>query len=93
MENYKKALDALQPVEIREASDKLEKAKDYAVQGDLSSAKRLAAEAIQIAQPLFAKPEKVELFKDELKEVISQAENLVKEITSIEEKLKQFKKL
>ena len=93
IENYKKALDALQPVEIREATERLEKAKDYAVQGDLASAKRLAAEAIQIAQSLFNKPEKVELFKEEIKDVISQAENLVKEITSIEEKLKQFKKL
>ena len=93
IENYRKALDVLQPVEIREASEKLEKAKDCAVYGDLNSAKRLAAEAIQIAQSLFNKPEKVELFKEEIKDVITQAENLVKEITSIEEKLKQFKRL
>jgi MoxR-like ATPase len=92
IENYKRALDALIPVELREASEKLEKARDYAVAGDLSSAKRHAAEAVQTAQALFAKPERVELFKDEIKEVIEAAEKLIKEIATIEEKLKQFKK-
>jgi spore coat protein CotF len=92
MESYKKALDSLMPVELREASEKLEKARDYAVAGDLSSAKRHAAEAVQTAQALFAKPERVELFKDEIKEVIEAAEKLIKEIATIEEKLKQFKK-
>jgi len=92
MENYKKALDSLMPVELREASEKLEKARDYAVAGDLVNAKRFAAEAIQIAQILFSKPEKVELYKDEIKELVTQSEKLIKEITAIEEKLKQFKK-
>jgi MoxR-like ATPase len=92
IENYRKALDALIPVELREASEKLEKARDYAVAGDLSSAKRYAAEAVQTAQALFAKPERVELFKDEIKEVIEAAERLIREIGAIEEKLKRFKK-
>ncbi|MEM2512720.1 MAG: AAA family ATPase [Candidatus Bathyarchaeia archaeon] len=91
-ENYKKALDALMPVEIREATEKLEKARNYAVDGDLKEAKRNAAEAIQIAQALFSKPEKVELFKYEIREIISSAEKLVGEISDIEEKLKQFKR-
>ncbi|MEM1510566.1 MAG: AAA family ATPase [Thermofilaceae archaeon] len=92
LENYKKALDALIPVELREASEKLEKARDYAVSGDLVSAKRFAAEAIQVAQALFGKPERVELFKDELKEIIDAAEKLVSEISRIEESLKKFKR-
>ncbi|MEM4592450.1 MAG: AAA family ATPase [Sulfolobales archaeon] len=92
LENYKKALDALMPVELREASEKLEKARDYAVNGDLASAKRYAAEAIQVAQALFSKPERVELFKDEIKEIIESAEKLVTEITKIEESLKKFKR-
>ncbi|MEM2498057.1 MAG: AAA family ATPase [Candidatus Nezhaarchaeales archaeon] len=92
LENYKKALDALMPVELREAGEKLEKARDYAVAGDLASAKRFAAEAIQTAQALFSKPERVELFKDELKEVIDSAEKLVQEISRIEESLKKFKR-
>lgn len=92
LENYKRALDSLMPVEVREASEKLERARDYAAQGELSSAKRLASEAIQVAQSIFSKPEKVELFKEEIKEVIENAEKLVSEISSIEEKLKQFKK-
>ncbi|MEM1696526.1 MAG: AAA family ATPase [Desulfurococcaceae archaeon] len=92
LENYKKALDALMPVELREASEKLERARDYAVSGDLASAKRYAAEAIQVAQALFAKPERVELFKDEIKEIIENAERLVQEITKIEESLKKFKR-
>jgi len=92
LENYKKALDALMPVELREASEKLEKARDYAVQGDLASAKRYAAEAIQGAQALFSKPERVELFKDEIKEIIDSAEKLTAEISRIEAELKKFKK-
>jgi len=93
LENYRKALDALMPTELREAQEKLEKARDYAIGGDLANAKRHAAEAMQIAQTLFSKPEKVELFKDEIKEIIEKSENLVKEITQIEERLKQFKKV
>ncbi|MEM3974910.1 MAG: AAA family ATPase [Ignisphaera sp.] len=92
LESYRKALDALMPVELREASEKLEKARDYAVAGDLASAKRYAAEAIQVAQALFSKPERVELFKDEIREVIESAEKLVQEITRIEESLKKFKR-
>ncbi|MEM2050127.1 MAG: AAA family ATPase [Thermoproteota archaeon] len=93
LESYRKALDALMPVELREASERLEKARDYAVQGDLANAKRHAAEAIQVAQALFSKPGRVELFKDEIREIISSAEKLVSEITKIEESLKKFKKV
>ncbi|MEM4429760.1 MAG: AAA family ATPase [Thermofilaceae archaeon] len=91
LENYRKALDALIPVELREAMDKLEKARDYAVAGDLAGAKRYAAEAIQTAQSLLDKPEQARLFKDELTEVLREAEKILREIASIEEKLKQFK--
>ena len=92
LEAYRKALDALVPPELREAQEKLEKARDFAVAGELASAKRFAAEAIQSAQALFGKPERVELFKEELKEIIDGAERLVREIGAIEERLKKFKK-
>lgn len=92
MESYRNALDSLIPVELREAADKLEKAREHAVQGDLASAKRMAAEAIQVAQELFNKPEKVELFKDEVRELVKSAETLISEITRIEEDLKKFKR-
>jgi hypothetical protein len=91
-EAYRRALDALVPPELREAQEKLEKARDYAVSGDLASAKRQAAEAIQAAQALFGKPERVELFKDELREIIDSSERLVREIAEVEEKLKKFKR-
>jgi len=92
LENYKKALDALIPVELREASEKLEKARDYAVTGDLANAKRHAAEAIQTAQMLFSKPDKVKLFEEELRELIKSAEELISKISAVEEELKKFKK-
>ncbi|MCW4047128.1 MAG: AAA family ATPase [Candidatus Bathyarchaeota archaeon] len=92
LESYRKALDALVPVELREASEKLDKARDYAASGDLASAKRYAAEAIQAAQSMFGNPEKAQLFKDEIKEILEEAERLVQEITRIEESLKKFKK-
>jgi len=91
LENYKKALDSLMPVELREASEKLEKARDYAVAGDLASAKRYAAEAIQVAQSMIG-TERAKLFKDELKEILENAEKLAAEIMKIEESLKKFKK-
>ena len=92
LESYRKALDELQPPEIREASEKLEKARDFAVGGDLKTAKRLAAEAIQVAQSLFNKPEKVELFKEEIKQIIGDAENLIRDISEIQSRLKKFKR-
>jgi MoxR-like ATPase len=92
MEAYRKALDALIPPEIREAMTKLEDAKERAASGEIAAAKRLAAEAVQIAQGLLSKPEKVELYKDELKEIIVGCEKLLKELTELEEKLKAFKK-
>lgn len=93
IENYKKALDSLIPVELRESSEKLEKAISYAQSGDLASAKKLAGEAIQIASSLLAKKEKAELFKDEVREIIEKAENLANEINRIEQELKKFKKV
>ncbi|MEM4727977.1 MAG: AAA family ATPase [Candidatus Bathyarchaeia archaeon] len=92
-EAYRKALDSLMPPELREAQEKLERARDAAVQGDLTSAKRQAAEAIQTAQALFGKPERVELFREELSELIRSAESLVSEIGRIEEQLKKFKRV
>lgn len=92
LENYKKALDDLMPVELREASERLEKARDYAVAGDLASAKRYAAEAIQVAQAIISNTEKLNLFRDEIKEILENAEKLVQEITRIEESLKKFKR-
>jgi MoxR-like ATPase len=92
MESYKKALDSLIPPELREATEKLEKAKDYAAAGNVSEAKRSAAEALQIANSLVSKPEKLALYKDELSELIKSAEKLIRDLTDVEEKLKQFKK-
>jgi MoxR-like ATPase len=92
LEAYRNALDTLMPVELREAQEKLDRARDHAASGRLPEAKRSAAEAIQAAQGLFGKPEKVELFKDEVKEIIGQAEKLVAEIEKIEQQLKAFRK-
>ena len=92
IENYKKALDSLIPVELREAQEKLEKAGDAAVSGDINNAKRLAAEAIQVAQTLLSNPAKFQLYQDEIREILISAEKLLKELSEIEEKLKTFKK-
>ncbi|MEM0332517.1 MAG: AAA family ATPase [Archaeoglobaceae archaeon] len=91
LDAYKKALNDLMPAEIREAEEKLERARSEAAGGNLAVAKRLAAEALQIAQTLFSKPEKLELFKAEVKEIIEGAERLIREISRIEEELKKFK--
>ena len=92
LEAYKKALDSLIPPELRESQERLEKARDYAISGDLASAKRFAAEAIQLAQALVSKPEKLELYKDEIREIISDSEALLNQIMEIEKSLKSLKK-
>jgi MoxR-like ATPase len=89
MDAYKKALDSLMPVELREASDKLDRAKNSAVQGNLAEAKRLAQEAIQVAQSLLAKPEKAKLYEGELRDLLGKAERLVQEIMSVETRLRE----
>jgi MoxR-like ATPase len=89
MDAYKKALDSLMPVELREAGDKLDKAKNSAVQGNLAEAKRLAQEAIQVAQTLLAKPEKAKLYEGELRDLLGKAERLVQEIMSVEARLRE----
>jgi len=91
-QKYMEALDSLMPVELRVAMEKLEQARNLASDGRLKDAKKTAAEAIQTAQTLFEKPEKLELFKDEVREIIESAEKLVRDITEIEERLKQYKK-
>ncbi|MEM1759440.1 MAG: AAA family ATPase [Thermofilaceae archaeon] len=93
LESYRKALDELIPVELREASEKLEKARDYAVAGDLINAKRFAAEAYQAAESLLSNPDKAKLFKDEIREILEEAEKLATEIKKIEDSLKKFKRV
>ncbi|MEM1693821.1 MAG: AAA family ATPase [Ignisphaera sp.] len=93
IENYRKALDELIPIEIREASEKLEKARDYAVAGDLVSAKRYAIEAYQAAEALLSNPDKAKLFKDEIREILNEAEAIATEIKKVEDNLKKFKRV
>lgn len=88
LENYKKALDSLIPPEIREANDKLERAFELAGSGDLKSAKREAAEAIQILQSLLTKNVDIE----EVRELLAKAEKLNEKIASIEKSLEELKR-
>ena len=92
LDSYKKALDDLYPPEIREAQAKLEQAREKATNGDLKEAKKLSAEAVQIAQSLFSKPEKMELYKPELNQLIKDCENMVAEIIKFETQLKALGK-
>ncbi|MEM2788044.1 MAG: AAA family ATPase [Archaeoglobaceae archaeon] len=89
LENYKKALDSLIPPEIREANDKLERAFELAGSGDLKSAKREAAEAIQILQSLLTK-KNVDI--EEVRELLAKAEKLNEKIASIEKSLEELKR-
>lgn len=89
LENYKKALDALVPPEIREANDKLERAFELASSGDLKSAKRETAEAIQILQSLLSK-KNVDI--EEVRELLVKAEKLSEKINTIEKSLEELKR-
>lgn len=90
LDSYKKALNSLLPPELREAENRLEKARDAATEGNLGEAKRLAMEAIQILQAIPAS--KIELYKEEISQRISEAEQLVHKIMDLETQLKQLKK-
>jgi MoxR-like ATPase len=89
---YREMLDSFYPAELRDASDKLEKAKNYAASGDLQAAKRFASESLQLARAFLSRPEKAELFKEEVKNVIASAEQLLNEIRQIEERLSRYRK-
>ncbi|MEM1519982.1 MAG: AAA family ATPase, partial [Candidatus Korarchaeum sp.] len=52
IEAYRKALDSFIPPELREAEERLEKARELAASGDIQAAKRSAAESLQLAQNL-----------------------------------------
>ena len=92
LESYKNALNDLYPPEIREAQTKLEQAREKATSGQLGDAKKLSAEAVQLAQSLFSKPEKMNLFKTELNDLIKECEDMVRDITQFEVNLKKFGK-
>jgi MoxR-like ATPase len=89
---YKDMLDSFYPAELKDASDKLEKAKNYAASGDLQAAKRFASESLQLARSFLSRPEKAEPFKEEVKNVIASAEQLLNEIQQIEERLSRYRK-
>jgi MoxR-like ATPase len=89
---YREMLDSFYPAELRDASDKLEKAKNYAASGDLQAAKRFASESLQLARAFLSRPEKAEPFKEEVKDVIAFAEQLLNEIQQIEERLSRYRK-
>ena len=89
---YREMLDSFYPAELRDALDKLEKAKNYAASGDLQAAKRFASESLQLARVFLSRPEKAELFKEEVKNVIASAEQLLNEIQQIEERLSRYRK-
>jgi MoxR-like ATPase len=92
VQKYREMLDSLYPAELRDASDKLEKAKNYAASGDLQAAKRFASESLQLARAFLSRPEKAEPFKEEVKNVIATAEQLLNEIQQIEERLSRYRK-
>jgi hypothetical protein len=89
---YREMLDSLYPAELRDASGKLERAKSYAASGDLQAAKRFASESLQLVRALLSRPEKAELFKEEVKNVIASAEQLLNEIQQIEERLSRYRR-
>ncbi|MGC9069225.1 MAG: AAA family ATPase [Thermoprotei archaeon] len=92
IENYRKALDQLIPPALREANEKLEKARDSAASGNIAEAKRYAAEALQMSQSLLSDPSKASLYKDDIKNIIRDSEEVLKKIMKFEEELKSFRK-
>jgi MoxR-like ATPase len=88
---YREMLDSLHPAELRDASEKLEKAKSYAASGDLQAAKRFASESLQLVRAFLSRPEKAGPFKEEARNIIASAEQLLNEIQQIEERLRRYK--
>ncbi|MDW7990344.1 MAG: AAA family ATPase [Archaeoglobaceae archaeon] len=91
IERYKRVLDTIIPTEIREAESRIEKAQELAAEGDLKSAKRAAAEALQSIQGIYSNPEKLEMYREEVAELLKKAEELQKKIESIERALAELK--
>lgn len=88
---YSKALDSMFPPELRIAQEKLEKARECAAGGDLKGAKEHAMQAVQLTSSLVDKKDVMDLFKEEVRELISSSEDMVRKITSMENELRQMK--
>ncbi|MEM5823019.1 MAG: AAA family ATPase [Ignisphaera sp.] len=89
MDGYKRALDALIPPELREASNKLDKALDQALAGNLKEAKRETAEATQLLQSAL---ERKDVDLDEVRILLERAETLNRKIKEIEKNLAELKR-
>jgi len=89
-ETYQKIIEQLYPKELSIAYENVEKARALIKSGNLREAKNTLLETIQLAQSLLSKPEKLQLFKEDVVNILRDAENLIENITKIEAKLSEI---
>ncbi len=87
---YSKALDSLYPPELRTAQDKLEKAAEAAVAGNLKDARNFGIEAISQVQEATKKESVVELYSDEIADLFNQANEMVTKVEELQNNLKSL---
>lgn len=87
---YSKALDSLYPPELRTAQDKLEKAAEAAVAGNLKDARNFGIEAISQVQEATKKESVVELYSDEIADLFNQANEMVTKVEELQNDLKSL---
>ena len=87
---YSKALDSLYPPELRTAQDKLEKAAEAAVAGNLKDARNFGIEAISQVQEATKKESVVELYSDEIADLFNQDNEMVTKVEELQNNLKSL---
>lgn len=91
LQAYLNAIKNMFPPEITTAREHIENARRSIEQGDLRKAREHAMLAIQSAKEILGKGEKAEAVKEELTDILTQAEKIVNTIDSLKKQLEEVK--
>lgn len=91
MDAYRKALDSIYPAELRSAQEKIQKASASLASMNLKDGQEAALQAIEQASALMKKKEVLELYGEEIKEIVADAERMVAEVRMVAEKMQSMK--
>ena len=91
MDAYAKALDNFYPPELRAAQEKLQKADDLLANLNLKDAREAASQAIEQAQSLMEKPETMDLYKEDIMDLMNRADRIIYQVKSTSEQISSMK--
>ena len=87
LDAYNKALETIYPPELREAQRKIEETRSNITALEMKAAKENAMIAIEQCTALNNNPDTKTLYSDEIKEIVSEAEILIKKISEVSQQI------